>query len=746
MAADPLQSDLHIGSILGALVLPDYFVAADAPEEAALTFPSAGAYTEVEDKLRASVAIEQDLRERWIVLLQDWRRQGPSVALKLARRGVPASLRGLVWICAIGNTSRVGAALYGACLARAVDVFGPVAVCGGCDSPPGFSDVPSLRQPSGRDHSQDDANNDAGRRGLVVSGPFSPLRDMSALSGSSSPVVIALDAASEMPGCSARCSPMLGSTSSSVDSGRAAPLTRARSTVGLESSFLAVSADLSRTFPDLSFFYEGSEARGQLARVLAALAVYRPDIGYVQGFSHLAAMLIMSVCAALPPVSSASPSPLRSVGERRESVADCSELLGRGSEAANGGGTEGAASTTVHESSSSLGTEPLSTTGMRSPLNTDNIASSEGDYSLQHATTAAEPSVPDADFLRLHREASKNDLISAAAVTSMSAAAPPIAFLSDLEPIRALPTQMALNALPSSHAAGSAAEPERAGSYLWEPAASSARPSGLLGGLFDSVVRPLHLKGSSESAAVDPSRGGDFSSRSALPFAYSPKSREATSPVSPLLARQKTVTPDASGRIDSLLARLLPGWRHASVSRAGRDAGATALGGGSGEEETVVFSCLSNLILGLPPVRWYASRDSVALGAWARLVDACLAAAAPAAAACLESQGVTADLFLPSWVLTLFARPLGVDAAAGLWDRCVLGGSVEVLRCVVGLVAHLEPLLADAGSFEGCLAVLARVPACARGPLSVAAAVDATRIPIEAAELLDELEAAGALL
>ena len=161
-------------------------------------------------------------------------------------------------------------------------------------------------------------------------------------------------------------------------------------------------------------------------------------------------------------------------------------------------------------------------------------------------------------------------------------------------------------------------------------------------------------------------------------------------------------------------------------------------------EEALAFACLTNLIFSLPQLRWYAMRDAAALGAWARLVDACLAASAPPAAASLSEHGITADLYLPAWILTLFARPLGVDAAAPLWDRCILGGAPEVLRCVLGLVRHLTPLLAAAGSFEGCLGILARPPACARGPLGVAAAVDGTPLPPEAAALLAELDA-GAL-
>jgi len=54
-----------------------------------------------------------------------------------------------------------------------------------------------------------------------------------------------------------------------------------------------ISTDLSRTFPTLAFFVEGGPMRGDCQHVLEAYAFYRPDIGYVQGMSYLAAMLLL---------------------------------------------------------------------------------------------------------------------------------------------------------------------------------------------------------------------------------------------------------------------------------------------------------------------------------------------------------------------------------------------------------------------------------------------------------------------
>jgi len=53
--------------------------------------------------------------------------------------------------------------------------------------------------------------------------------------------------------------------------------------------------DLPRTFPALAFFQPGGPWHDHLRQVLEAYACYRPDIGYVQGMSYIAAVLLINV-------------------------------------------------------------------------------------------------------------------------------------------------------------------------------------------------------------------------------------------------------------------------------------------------------------------------------------------------------------------------------------------------------------------------------------------------------------------
>lgn len=61
-----------------------------------------------------------------------------------------------------------------------------------------------------------------------------------------------------------------------------------------ERSILIIDTDIPRTFPKLGgiFQHEGIY-NAKLYRILEAFTMYRPDIGYVQGMSYVAATLLL---------------------------------------------------------------------------------------------------------------------------------------------------------------------------------------------------------------------------------------------------------------------------------------------------------------------------------------------------------------------------------------------------------------------------------------------------------------------
>ncbi|XP_068164492.1 TBC1 domain family member 14 isoform X2 [Antennarius striatus] len=65
-----------------------------------------------------------------------------------------------------------------------------------------------------------------------------------------------------------------------------------------ESSLEQIKLDISRTFPHLCIFQQGGPYHDVLHSILGAYTCYRPDVGYVQGMSFIAAVLILNLDTA----------------------------------------------------------------------------------------------------------------------------------------------------------------------------------------------------------------------------------------------------------------------------------------------------------------------------------------------------------------------------------------------------------------------------------------------------------------
>ena len=50
----------------------------------------------------------------------------------------------------------------------------------------------------------------------------------------------------------------------------------------------------------------------------------------------------------------------------------------------------------------------------------------------------------------------------------------------------------------------------------------------------------------------------------------------------------------------------------------------------------------------------------------------------------LKELNVTPDLYILDWLLTIFARPLPLDAAARIWDVYLRDGEEFLIRAAIG--------------------------------------------------------------
>lgn len=143
--------------------------------------------------------------------------------------------------------------------------------------------------------------------------------------------------------------------------------------------------------------------------------------------------------------------------------------------------------------------------------------------------------------------------------------------------------------------------------------------------------------------------------------------------------------------------------------------------------EPLVFRCLCSLVSRVTPLRLLCDRNAGAFADWAALFSRVLGRAAPKTAAALQRLDVDPSLFLVPWTVSRFTRVLGLEVAVRLWDRIVIGGTPELLRCSVGLAVHLQPAFVGV-DFERAMASLLRAPAALRDEFALLACVDAVQL------------------
>ena len=75
----------------------------------------------------------------------------------------------------------------------------------------------------------------------------------------------------------------------------------------------------------------------------------------------------------------------------------------------------------------------------------------------------------------------------------------------------------------------------------------------------------------------------------------------------------------------------------------------------------------------------------------------------------LRKEGVTSDMFLLDWHLTLFVKPLPLDAAARVWDCFLAGDEMYGLRIALGILRLYAPELSGM-NLEQLMSFLTRLP------------------------------------
>lgn len=104
------------------------------------------------------------------------------------------------------------------------------------------------------------------------------------------------------------------------------------------------------------------------------------------------------------------------------------------------------------------------------------------------------------------------------------------------------------------------------------------------------------------------------------------------------------------------------------------------------------FIFVANM-LNSPVQRGFYAMDAGVIGKYSRATTACLRAASPKLARRLEDMGISPDMYIVEWVMTVFSKVLPLDVAVHVWDMWLLEGDYFIFRTVVGLLSMYSEFL-----------------------------------------------------
>ncbi|KAK7066370.1 hypothetical protein SK128_001112 [Halocaridina rubra] len=126
-------------------------------------------------------------------------------------------------------------------------------------------------------------------------------------------------------------------------------------------------------------------------------------------------------------------------------------------------------------------------------------------------------------------------------------------------------------------------------------------------------------------------------------------------------------------------------------------------------DEADSFIAFSNL-LNRPAHMAFFRVDQPVMCAYYQAFEELLVANLPSLGDHLKNIGVTPDLYILDWLLTVFSRPLPLDAAVRIWDVYLRDGEEFLLRAAIGILKMYEPVLMNQECTATAAQFLTRLP------------------------------------
>lgn len=125
-------------------------------------------------------------------------------------------------------------------------------------------------------------------------------------------------------------------------------------------------------------------------------------------------------------------------------------------------------------------------------------------------------------------------------------------------------------------------------------------------------------------------------------------------------------------------------------------------------DEYHAFICLANL-LNNPCYMVFFSMNMDKIRIYMDALEVAMAKEVPKVYKHLKELGITSEIYLIDWVLTLYSKSLPLDVASRVWDATFSEGEVFVFQTALGILRLYGSIL-DNAPFDECMTLLTHLP------------------------------------
>lgn len=146
-------------------------------------------------------------------------------------------------------------------------------------------------------------------------------------------------------------------------------------------------------------------------------------------------------------------------------------------------------------------------------------------------------------------------------------------------------------------------------------------------------------------------------------------------------------------------------------------------------DEYHAFTCFANL-LNNPCYMSFYSMNMDEMRKYMDVLEYGMGLFIPKVSKHMKELGISPEVYIIDWVLTIFAKALPLDLSARVWDMVFLDGEIFVFQTALGVIKYFSDVL-ESASFDECMSLLTHLPSATIDDDELFKCIESTRLTPE---------------